>query len=84
MGMCCAEKDTLVYWKRTGGRAFLFGLFYGYIFIKSGSLLPLLIIHWLSNIFQSPLAAYYQTPPPVVNTLGGIFGYVLAALLLIL
>ncbi len=64
--------------------AFLFGLFYGYLFIKSGSLLPPMIIHWLSNVFQAPLTAYYRTAPAGVSALGGIFGYGLAALLLIL
>ena len=64
--------------------AFLFGLFYGYLFIKSGSLLPPMIIHWLSNVFQAPLTAYYQTAPAAVIALGGIFGYGLAAILLIL
>ncbi|MCX6036052.1 MAG: type II CAAX endopeptidase family protein [Chloroflexi bacterium] len=63
--------------------AFLFGLFYGYLFIKSGSLLPQMIIHWLSNVFQAPLAHYYGTAPAAVNALGGIFGYGLAAILLI-
>lgn len=64
--------------------AFLFALFYGYLFIKSGSLLPPMIIHWLSNVFQAPLTAYYGSASVVVRTLGGIFGYGLAALLLIL
>jgi membrane protease YdiL (CAAX protease family) len=64
--------------------AFLFGLFYGYLFIKSGSLLPPMIIHWLSNVIQAPLTAYYRTAPAAVSALGGIFGYGLAALLLIL
>ena len=64
--------------------AFLFGLFYGYLFIKSGSLLPPMIIHWLSNVFQAPLTAYSHTAPAAVNAFGGIFGYGLAALLLIL
>jgi membrane protease YdiL (CAAX protease family) len=65
--------------------AFLFALFYGYLFIKSGSLLPPMIIHWLSNVFQYPLTDYYyRTAPVAVIALGGIFGYGLAALLLIL
>jgi membrane protease YdiL (CAAX protease family) len=63
--------------------AFLFALFYGYLFIKSGSLLPPMIIHWLSNVFQAPLSAYYRTAPDAVIAMGGIFGYGLAALLLI-
>jgi len=64
--------------------AFLFGLFYGYLFIMSGSLLPPMIIHWLSNVFQAPLTAYYHGAPVQVNALGGIFSFGLAALLLIL
>jgi len=65
--------------------AFLFGLFYGYLFIKSGSLLPPMIIHWLSNVFQAPLTAYWQTAPEAVRALYGVvFGYGLAAILLIL
>jgi membrane protease YdiL (CAAX protease family) len=64
--------------------AFLFALFYGYLFIKSGSLLPPMIIHWLSNVFQYPLTDYYyRTAPVAVIALGGILGYGLAALLLI-
>lgn len=65
--------------------AFLFGLFYGYLFIKSGSLLPPMIIHWLSNVFQAPLTAYWHSAPPAVNALYGVvFGYGLATLLLLL
>jgi len=64
--------------------AFLFGVFYGYLFLKSGSLLPPMIIHWLSNVFQAPLTAYWQTAPSPVNTLYGIvFGYGLATILLL-
>jgi membrane protease YdiL (CAAX protease family) len=63
--------------------AFLFGLFYGYLFIKSGSLLPSMIIHWLLNVFQSPLSAYYQGAPVLVTALGGIYGLGLASLVLI-
>jgi len=65
--------------------AFLFGLFYGYLFIKSGSLLPPMIIHWLSNVFQAPLTAYWQTAPVAVSAFYGVvFGYGLATLLLLL
>ena len=65
--------------------AFLFGLFYGYLFIKSGSLLPPMIIHWFSNVFQAPLTAYWRSAPPATNALYGVvFGYGLATLLLLL
>jgi membrane protease YdiL (CAAX protease family) len=62
--------------------AFLFGLFYGYIFVKSGSLLPSMIIHWLSNVLQEPLTAYWTTASiPVRTFYDVVFGYGLAALL---
>jgi membrane protease YdiL (CAAX protease family) len=65
--------------------AFLFGLFYGYIFLRSGSLLPSMVIHWLSNVFQASLTAYFATAPAPVRALYGVvFGYGLASLLMIL
>ncbi len=65
--------------------AFLFGLFYGYLYYRSGSLLPPMIIHWLSNVFQAPLTAYWHSAPAAVNAMYGVvFGYGLAALLMIL
>jgi membrane protease YdiL (CAAX protease family) len=65
--------------------AFLFGLFYGYLFIKSGSLLPPMIIHWLSDVFQAPLTAYWHSAPPAVGALYGVvFGHGLATLLFLL
>jgi membrane protease YdiL (CAAX protease family) len=64
--------------------AFLFGLFYAYIFVKTGSLLPCMIIHWLSNVFQAPLTSYWTTASPAVSALFGVvFGYGLAAILMI-
>jgi membrane protease YdiL (CAAX protease family) len=65
--------------------AFLFGLAYGYIFITSGSLLPVMVLHWLSNVFQEPLTAYWTSAPVAVRAFYGVvFGYGLAALLIIL
>jgi hypothetical protein len=52
-------------------RALLFGLFYGYIVLKTGSLLPSMVIHWLSNVFQASLTAYFATSPPPVRPLYG-------------
>ena len=64
--------------------AALFGLFYGYLVIKTDSLFPVMIVHWLSNVFQAPLTAYWQTAPIEIKTLYGIvFGYGLATVLLI-
>jgi membrane protease YdiL (CAAX protease family) len=64
--------------------AFLFGLFYGYIFVRSGSLLPSMVIHWLSNVLQDPLTAYVATGSAGVRAFYGVtFGYGIPALLLI-
>jgi membrane protease YdiL (CAAX protease family) len=62
--------------------AFLFGLFYGYLFVKTGSLWPSMIIHWLSNVFQSTLTDYWLAAPVFERAFYGIvFGYGIAALL---
>ncbi|HUS86732.1 MAG TPA: type II CAAX endopeptidase family protein [Bacteroidales bacterium] len=62
--------------------AFIFGIFYGYIFVKTGSLWPSMIIHWLSNVFQSSLTVYWLSAPLFERALFGIiFGYGLAAIL---
>jgi membrane protease YdiL (CAAX protease family) len=62
--------------------AFIFGIFYGYIFVKTGSLWPSMIIHWLSNVFQSTLTVYWLSAPLFERALFGvIFGYSLAAIL---
>jgi len=59
-------------------------LFYGYLVIKTDSLFPAMIVHWLSNVFQAPLTATWQTAPIEIRTLYGIvFGYGLATLILI-
>lgn len=61
--------------------AFIFGIFYGYIFVKTGSLWPSMIIHWLSNVFQSSLTVYWSSAPLFERALFGIiFGYGLATL----
>jgi membrane protease YdiL (CAAX protease family) len=65
--------------------AFLFGLFYGYIFLVSGSLLPSMVIHWLSNVLQEPLTAYWTTASiPVRALYGVVFGYGIASVLMML
>ena len=40
--------------------AFILGLFYGYLFIKTGSLLPVMIFHYLGNLFVYSLTGYIQ------------------------
>jgi membrane protease YdiL (CAAX protease family) len=41
--------------------AFIMGLFYGYVFIMTRSLLPPMIVHYLGNVFISSLVGYIQT-----------------------
>jgi membrane protease YdiL (CAAX protease family) len=67
--------------------ASLLGLFYGYVTIKTGSLLPAMLVHYLSNLFIYPLTEYIQihasTP---VQTLYGVtltMGAVPVALMLL-
>jgi membrane protease YdiL (CAAX protease family) len=40
--------------------AIIMGLFYGYVFVRTRSLLPPMIVHYLSNIFISSLTGYMQ------------------------
>jgi len=41
--------------------AFILGLFYGYMFVRTRSLLPLMIVHYLGNVFISSLTGYMQS-----------------------
>jgi membrane protease YdiL (CAAX protease family) len=45
--------------------AFILGLMYGYMFIKAGSLLPPMVVHYLSNAFIGSLTWYLQETAPV-------------------
>jgi membrane protease YdiL (CAAX protease family) len=40
--------------------AFIIGLFYGYVFVRTRSLLPPMIVHYLGNVFISSLTGYMQ------------------------
>jgi len=40
---------------------FILGLFYGYIFVRTRSLLPPMIVHYLGNVFIGSLTAYLQS-----------------------
>lgn len=41
--------------------AFVLGIFYGYLFVKTGSLLPNMIVHYLSNVFVGTFNHYVQS-----------------------
>jgi membrane protease YdiL (CAAX protease family) len=45
--------------------ATLLGLFYGYITLKTDSLLPAMLVHYLGNLFLYPLTAYLQNNAPI-------------------
>lgn len=52
---------------------FLIGLFYGYVFVKTKSLLPSMIVHYLSNVFIGSLTGYLQSRGSIqVQALYGI------------
>ena len=40
--------------------AAIFGLFYGYVTLKTDSLLPAMIVHYLGNLFVGTITAYIQ------------------------
>ena len=41
--------------------AFILGLFYGYVFVRTRSLLPPMIVHYLGNVFIGSLTGYMQS-----------------------
>lgn len=45
--------------------ASILGLFYGYITLKTDSLLPSMVVHYLGNLFIYPLTAYLQNNAPL-------------------
>ncbi|HSG42869.1 MAG TPA: type II CAAX endopeptidase family protein [Anaerolineales bacterium] len=47
--------------------AFIIGLFYGYVFVKTRSLLPSMIVHYLSNVFIGSLTGYMQASASVAT-----------------
>jgi len=67
--------------------AAIIGLFYGYVTIKSGSLLPAMIVHYLGNLFVSATNAYIQTNASieVLAVYGIVFTFgIIPAILMIL
>jgi len=53
--------------------AFILGLFYGYIFVRTRSLLPPMIVHYLGNVFIGSLTGYMQSRASIeIQVLYGI------------
>lgn len=53
--------------------AFILGLFYGYVFVKTRSLLPSMIVHYLGNVFIGSLTGYMQSRASIeIQTLYGV------------
>lgn len=69
------------------GWAFLMGLFYGYLFLRTKSLIPPMLVHYLSNAFVGSLAGYMQNLASTeVQVLYGVtfsFGVVPVTLMLL-
>jgi membrane protease YdiL (CAAX protease family) len=67
--------------------AAILGLFYGYVTLKTGSLLPAMIVHYLGNLFVSAINAYIQTnaSTPAVAVYGLVFTFgIIPTILMIL
>ena len=54
--------------------AAIIGLFYGYVTIKTGSLLPAMIVHYLGNLFIAAINAYIQNNASV--PIQAVYGFV--------
>ncbi len=54
--------------------AVVLGLFYGYVTVKTGSLLPAMLVHYLGNLFIAAINAYIQNKASV--PLQAVYGVV--------
>jgi membrane protease YdiL (CAAX protease family) len=67
--------------------AFTIGLFYGYVFVRTRSLLPSMVVHYLSNVLVGSLTGYLQSRASIeVQALYGVilsFGVVPTTLMIL-
>lgn len=67
--------------------AAILGLFYGYVTLKTGSLLPAMLVHYLGNLFIAAINAYIQknASVPVQAAYGVVFtlGFIPAILMML-
>ncbi|HSG44698.1 MAG TPA: CPBP family intramembrane glutamic endopeptidase [Anaerolineales bacterium] len=47
--------------------AYIIGLFYGYVFVRTRSLLPSMIVHYLGNVFIGSLTGYMQASASIAT-----------------
>jgi membrane protease YdiL (CAAX protease family) len=47
--------------------AYIIGLFYGYVFVRTHSLLPSMIVHYLGNVFIGSLTGYMQASASIAT-----------------
>ena len=47
------------------GWSFCIGVFYGYLFVKTGSLIPPMLVHYLGNVFIGSFTSYIQELAPI-------------------
>jgi membrane protease YdiL (CAAX protease family) len=67
--------------------AAIIGLFYGYVTLKTDSLLPAMIVHYLGNLFVSAINAYVRTNASIsaVSVYGVLFTFgIIPTILMIL
>ncbi len=57
--------------------ASIYGLFYGYLVVRTGSLLPAMIVHYLGNAFMGSLTGYVQelASPEIQAVYGVVFWF---------
>lgn len=69
------------------GWAFFMGLFYGYLYVRTKSLIPPMLVHYLGNVFVGSLAGYMQNQASVeVQVLYGVtftFGVIPVTLMIL-
>ena len=57
--------------------ASIYGLFFGYLVVRTGSLLPAMIVHYFGNAFMGSLTSYVQAlaSPEIQAVYGVIFWF---------
>jgi membrane protease YdiL (CAAX protease family) len=59
-----SDRDPLWVFGQVGW-GFIMGLFYGYLFVRTGSLLPVVLVHYLTNLFIGTVTGYVNAEATV-------------------